>query len=404
MGAVAVASGKGGVGKSLVSASLVQRLAKDGKRVGVIDADFSNPNLGRLLQIKGELEIDEKKRLVPVKQGKVQFFSLEQVVKDRGVAMSGEQYGEIIRDAVASGVWDADYMVVDLPAVISNEFRSVLAAFEDDYLGSIVVAQPAHLATTDRVIKLHQINGVPIVGLVENMVGFTCDHGTTYDIFGKSGIDDLAKSYGLPVLAKIPVSMEVEKEVAAGRPVSIPDADMVRSIEAAVLASKPQKLGFMQELRQKSRTWSRELLFKMLIQATLIINDVVNIGDLQKKHNFPGGVTIGLVLTGEDLNDVKERLNFRIENGKLLVVEDPKKVEFWVYFKGSALAWAILGRKKFPDGRVVSYDILDAFSNGDATVYGAGSIARAVSFYNDIWGQARSQLAPKLEPLLARVA
>ena len=404
MEAVAVASGKGGVGKSLVSSSLVQALAASGKRVGVIDADFSNPNLGRLLQIHGELEVDQNKRLVPVKKGKVQFFSLEQVVKDRGVAMTGEQYGEIVQDAVMSGVWDADYMVVDLPAVISNEFRSVLAAFENDYLGSIVVAQPAHLATTERVVKLHQINGVPIVGLVENMVGFTCEHGTTYDLFGKSGIDTLASTYGLPVLAKIPISMEIEKAVAAGKPVSIPDKSVAEAIEAAVLAAKPQKLGFMQELRQKAQTWTRELLFKVLVQAVLIINQAVDIGDLQKRHNFPGGITFGLLITGEDLNDVKERLNFRIDSGKLLVVQDPKQVEYWITVKGVALAWAILGRKKFPDGKTVPYDILDAFSNGDATVYGTGSLARGVSFYNDIWTQARAELAPKLEPLLARVA
>ena len=174
---VAIASGKGGVGKSIVSSSIIQELASAGKTVGAIDADFSNSNLGRLLRINGDISITPEKRLIPVRQNGLSFFSMEQIAQDKGIAMTGEEYAEIIRDVLENGIWDVDYMVVDLPAVISNEFKSVLAYFEDNYLGTIIVAQPAHLTTTERVVKLHQINGVPIPGLVEDMVSFRCTHG-----------------------------------------------------------------------------------------------------------------------------------------------------------------------------------------------------------------------------------
>jgi len=400
---VAIASGKGGVGKSIVSSSIIQELASAGKTVGAIDADFSNSNLGRLLRINGDISITPEKRLIPVRQNGLSFFSMEQIAQDKGIAMTGEEYAEIIRDVLENGIWDVDYMVVDLPAVISNEFKSVLAYFEDNYLGTIIVAQPAHLTTTERVVKLHQINGVPIPGLVEDMVSFRCTHGEEYPIFGKSGIDELAQKYGVQVLGKIPISMSVQEQIQSGQKVRIPDDEVVRNIAGAILTARPQKLGFVQELKSKAKEISRDLLFKLVAQSILIINKDVNIRELQEKYSFPGGTTIGLVIMDDRMKEQLERLNFRIDNGKLVAVGEPKTVDLWIYIRGVALGWAILGKKKFPDGRWVDYDIADAWYNGDARVFGATSVVRAISFYRDIWAQTRGVLTAKLGPVIERL-
>jgi ATP-binding protein involved in chromosome partitioning len=392
------------VGKTLVASSVIQALVAKGKRVGAVDADFSNPNLGRMLKISGDITIDESKKMHPVVSGATSFFSIETFAKDRGVFMTGDEYSEIIRDAVANGIWDVDYMVVDLPAAISNEFRSVLQLFENDYLGSIVVSQPSHLQSTERVIKLHQINGVPILGLVENMVGFTCGKCmTNYPLFGESGVDALASQYGLKVLGKIPVSMEIQNEVRAGEPVTIPDSGVTAAVADSILAAKPQELGFIQELKAKVKQVSRDTTLKLMRDSVRIIRSEVNIPALMTKNHFPGGQIIALVVMDEKWEKPITRENFKItKNGMLGFVKDvaDQEVTVWLYIKGVALGWSLIGEKKFPDGKRVSYDLMDAWLNGDARVYGDTSVVKAISFYRDVWDEAKVKVAARLGPVI----
>jgi len=398
--AVALTSGKGGTGKSVVAASVIQELAKRGRKVGAIDADFSNPNLRRLLQINAELKITQDKKLLPASQNGVSFFTIEQVIRDKGVGMSADEYAEIMRDVIENGIWDVDYMVIDLPAIISNEFRAVLAIFEDNYLGSLIIAQPAHLQTTERVFKLHELNGIPVLGVVENMVSFTCEHGVTYELFGSSGIDALASQYGVKVLGKIPLSMEIQRQIQDNVPVKIPQQDVVNAVVDEILASKPKTIGFVQEVKRKVKQVSRDTLFRAMKKSIEIINSQIDITAIQQKYHYPGGQNIGLVIMDEKGENIIERMNFRIENGKLYWVKEPEKVDAWIYIKGIALGWALLGKKKFPDGHEVNYDIMDAWLNGDATVYGSGSVTRAIDFFRTVWNEATPRLSPSLEPII----
>jgi len=409
--AVAVCSGKGGVGKTLISSTLVQELGKYYKRVGAFDADYSNPNLGRFLRIDTDIRITEDKKLLPASSDNISFFSIEKVVGDKGVGMKGEDYAEITRDIIQYAQWNVDVMVVDLPAVIADEWRAVLSVFDERYLGSIVVAQPSHLETTERVLKLHQLNGVPVIGLVENMVGFKCEHGTEYQIFGPSGVDELSKAYNVPVLAKIPVQLQVQEMLMDGNSrVRVNGDHLVTPIVDAVLTAKPKKLGFLQEAKQRLKEISRDVVVKGIASSVIAINRSVNIGELQKKYMFMDESTIAMTLLNRDgtpMKDIKGKpttYNFRISNGKLLMVAEPKEVDIQLMIKADALVWSLLGKKKFPDGTTVPYTILDAYVNGDARVFGAGAVVKAIRFFRELYEQSRGAVLPQIQPLLEELA
>jgi Mrp family chromosome partitioning ATPase len=411
--AISIISGKGGVGKTIVSSSVILSLAEMGYSVGALDADYSNPNLGRFMQVSGDIQVTKDRHIVPVRkevgQGMISFFSIESVIGDKGVGMRGEDYAAITRDVIEYADWDVDIMVVDLPAAISDEWRTILSAFNNYYMGSIIVAQPSHLETTERVVRLHKINGVPIIGLVENMVSFTCPHcGTTYQLFGPSASDALAERYGVKVLAKIPIDPEISSVIGKS-PVKL-KYEVVAPIIDAVKATQPRKLGFMEELKSKTKEFSAELITRAVVESLKAVNSTVDIKALQSIYPTEDGTTIALVLTNNDGEQIKSLTgkplvyNFRVSNGKLLMVENPKSVDVTIAIKTQALIWSILGEKKLPDGTTVPYTIMDAYLNGDARVYGAGSVVRAIRFYKDLYESSREQVMPVIRPMLEAIS
>jgi len=408
--ALSVISGKGGVGKTLISSSIVASLAERGMRVGVIDADYSNPNLGRFLRIEGDIDVTNDRRIIPVRQGNISFFSIESVAGDRGVGMRGEDYALMTRDVLEYTEWNSDILVVDLPAAIGDEWRAVLSALDNHYLGSVVVAQPSHLETTERVIRLHMINGVPIIGMVENMVGFTCPHcGTTYELFGPSASEELSKKYSVPLLARIPIMIEVQDMLRSGKPVRLP-RDVMDPVIAAVTAAQPRSLGFMQELKAKMKGIGLDVMTRVLVSSIKAINSSVDIASLKRQYSVPDDVTVALVLLNDDgepmkgLNGEPLTYNFRVVADKLVVVENPKSIDTTIMIKARALANAILGEKKLPDGTTVPYNILDAYLNGDARLIGAGSVVRGLRFYKEMFETSRSQLVNILRPVVEVLA
>jgi|GEM_PF-1322063 Mrp family chromosome partitioning ATPase len=398
--ALATCSGKGGTGKSVCAASVAQELLARGYKVGLIDADFSNPNLAKLLRFTENMTLTPDKKLIPAQRAGLSFFSIEQVVQDRGVGMTAEEYGEIIRDIVQNGEWNVDYLIIDLPAVVSNEFRTALALFEDNFIGTLIVAQPAHLATTERVLKLHQLNGIPVLGIIENMVYFDCEHGTRYYLFGESGSDELAGKYAVNVIGKIPLTMKIQEQIKAGLPVMLPDKETLDNIVKTIITAKPQKLGFLAELKVRIKTMTRNAAIDLAARSTRIINAQLDIKTIQNKYNYLGNQVVALVVMDEQMREVVQRFNYRVKEGSLHMVKEPDNVDIWIYIKGTSLGWSLLGRKKFPDGHTVPYDIMDAWLNSDARVFGMGSITKAISFYRDIWGQATPALRPQLEPII----
>ena len=404
--ALSVISGKGGVGKTLVSSSIVLALAARGKRVGVVDADYSNPNLHRFLGMTGDVDFTSDRRMIPVRRGNISLFTIESIAGDRGVGMRGEDYANITRDVLEFTDWDSDILVVDLPAAVGDEWRTVLSVMDNYYLGSILVVQPSHVETAERVIRLHMVNGVPIIGMVENMVSFTCPRsGETYEIFGRSTADELSQKYGIPVLAKIPIMLEVQEMMRAGGPVALPE-DTMRPVVDAILAAQPRKLGFLEEMKRRVKEYSLKAITEVLVSSLRIMNSSLNIRMMREQYNMAEGATAAIMLLDDDGEPLRGAggaplvYNFRVMSDKIVLVESPKEVDALLMIKVRALAAAMLGEKKLPDGTRVPYTILDAFLNNDARLSGAGSFVRGLRFYKYLFESARVEISKRIRPLL----
>jgi len=404
--ALSVISGKGGVGKTLISSSIVLALAARGKRVGVVDADYSNPNLHRFLGMAGDVDFTPDRRMIPVRRGNISLFTIESVAGDRGVGMRGEDYANITRDVLEFTDWDSDILVVDLPAAVGDEWRTVLSVMDNYYLGSILVVQPSHVETAERVIRLHMVNGVPIIGMVENMVSFTCPRsGETYEIFGRSTADELSRKYDIPVLAKIPIMLEVQEMMRGGGPVALPEG-MMRPVVDAILAAQPRKLGFLEEMKRRVKEYSLKAITEVLVSSLRIMNSSLNIRMMREQYNMAEGATAAIMLLDDDGEPLRGAggaplvYNFRVMSDKIVLVESPKEVDALLMIKVRALAAAILGEKKLPDGTKVPYTILDAFLNNDARLSGAGSFVRGLRFYRYLFESARVEISKRIRPLL----
>lgn len=217
---IAVASGKGGVGKSTVAANLAIALARSGVRVGLVDADIYGPSQPRILDAQVQPEAYDKK-LVPVatKSG-VRLLSLGQLVKPgQAVAWRGPMAGNALSQLVDAHWGDAEVLIVDLPPGTGDVQLSMIQKHKP--AGAVIVSTPQDLALIDaeRAIDLFNKAGVPIIGLVENMAGYQCPKcGEISDPFGHGGAEAEAQRLGLPFLGRIPLAIDIRRASDAGTP------------------------------------------------------------------------------------------------------------------------------------------------------------------------------------------
>ena len=218
---LAVGSGKGGVGKSTVAANLAVALAREGHRVGLVDADIYGPSQARLLSTEGERQIAHEKRLVPVQtRYGVSLLSMAHLAEaGQAIAWRGPMAGNALIQML-EGHWDGvDTLVVDLPPGTGDIQLTLLQRFKPD--GAVIVSTPQDLALIDatRAVALFEKAQVPIVGLVENMAGYACPHcGEVSDPFGSGGAETVAADMGLPFLGRIPLDIAIRRESDAGSP------------------------------------------------------------------------------------------------------------------------------------------------------------------------------------------
>lgn len=216
---IAVGSGKGGVGKSTVSANLAVALARSGRKVGLIDADIYGPSQPRIM---GNHEKPEAigKQIIPIETYGVRMLSIGQLV-ETGIAlawrgpMASSALGQLIE-----GDWgDCEILVVDLPPGTGDVQLSLLQKWKP--AGAVIVSTPQDLALIDatRAIDLFRKLQVPIFGLIENMAGYACPHcGELSDPFGSGGAEAAAKVMDIPFLGRVPLKLSIREASDAGTP------------------------------------------------------------------------------------------------------------------------------------------------------------------------------------------
>jgi ATP-binding protein involved in chromosome partitioning len=237
---IAVASGKGGVGKSTLAANLAIALARRGRRVGLVDADIHGPSQPRILGSEHERPVAHDGKLVPVAgQWGVPLLSVGHLVEPgKAVAWRGPMAAGALGRMIDAHWDDAELLVVDLPPGTGDVQLTMVQKFKPD--GAVIVSTPQDLALIDaaRAISLFRDSDVPLVGLVENMAGYVCPHcGEASDPFGHGGAEAAAAELGLPFLGRIPLTLAIRRDSDAGRPPaagSDADAEPFAAIAEAV--------------------------------------------------------------------------------------------------------------------------------------------------------------------------
>ena len=218
---IAVGSGKGGVGKSTLATNLAVALARQGRKVGLVDADIYGPSQARLLGTEGQRPVAHDSKLVPIaSRWGVPVLSMAHL-SDPGQAIAWR--GPMAAGALTQlleGHWDgAEILIVDLPPGTGDVQLTMLQKFKP--AGAVIVSTPQDLALMDatRAIELFEKGGVPIVGVVENMAGYACPHcGEVSDPFGAGGAEAAAKTMNQTFLGRIPLDMSIRLDSDAGQP------------------------------------------------------------------------------------------------------------------------------------------------------------------------------------------
>ncbi|MFN9928425.1 MAG: Mrp/NBP35 family ATP-binding protein [Phenylobacterium sp.] len=227
---IAVASGKGGVGKSTVSVNLAAALARRGKRVGLLDADIYGPSAPTMLGIDGEPTFDAEKRLNPMDAWGVKVMSIGFIVEP-GTAniWRGPMASSALRSLMNAN-WGTeaeplDVLVIDLPPGTGDIQLTLVQKLVID--GVVIVSTPQEIALIDarRAAAMFDKTGAPILGVVENMAWFADASGAKVPIFGSGGARAEAERLGVPQLAEIPIEVALREACDAGRPLAAGDGD-----------------------------------------------------------------------------------------------------------------------------------------------------------------------------------
>ena len=237
---IAVGSGKGGVGKSTLTANLAVALTKAGHKVGLVDADVYGPSQPTILGNQGERPTAEDEKLVPVaSRWGVPVLSMGHLVEPgKALAWRGPMAGNALGQLVDAHWGEAEYLLIDLPPGTGDVQLSMLQKHKP--AGAVIVSTPQDLSLIDarRAMQLFEAGGVPVLGLVENMAGYACPHcGEVSDPFGSGGVEAAAAELDLPFLGRIPLAPAIREAGDAGTPPAAGDG-----AEAALFADIAERM------------------------------------------------------------------------------------------------------------------------------------------------------------------
>ncbi len=227
---IAVASGKGGVGKSTTAANLALALAREGARVGILDADIYGPSQGIMFGIPGgtQPEVRDEKFFVPVQAHGVAVMSMALLASDNTpMVWRGPMASGALLQMITQTAWDnLDYLIVDMPPG-TGDIQLTLAQ-KVPVAGAVIVTTPQDIALLDarKGIEMFRKVNIPILGVVENMAVHICSNcGHAEHLFGEGGGERLAASYNAELLASLPLSMAIRLQCDGGEPTASSDPD-----------------------------------------------------------------------------------------------------------------------------------------------------------------------------------
>ena len=218
---IAVASGKGGVGKSTVSVNLAVALAQAGATVGLLDADITGPNIPLMMGIEGQPKASADNKITPLERYGVKTISIQFFVPEgQPIVWRGPLVGGAIQQFLRDVDWgELDYLVIDLPPGTSDAQLTLAQAVPIS--GAVLVTTPQEVALSDvgKALAMFQRMSVPVLGLVENMTAFVCPHcGELTEIFGRGGGERFAAAHELEYLGGVPLDVTVRQGGDVGVP------------------------------------------------------------------------------------------------------------------------------------------------------------------------------------------